>query len=188
MNEEKLKEYFLEEEIFTGFNDFTGYRVLGTFQFSSKYNTITSSGVAKIFKTDSVAWVEEFRIGVIQNMGDYLVMVSSECPEVYFTMPEEIIEKIKDIYYSEEYYMPNNEELQKLIKEMNDKMWIDGITTNPLLVRDSRIWYDSSTSSPLTPYSSTITSTCSSADEVSITTATFNYPDYANTCTTRYNI
>lgn len=183
MNEEKLKEYFLEEEIFTGFSDFTGYRVLGTFQASAECNTIISSGM-KIFKTNSVAWVEEFRIGVIQSAGDYLVMVSSECPEIYFTIPEEIVEKIKDIYFTGEYYkMPNNEELQKLIKELNDKMW----NVNPLQVHDGRIWYDNSTStSPLIPYSQTITSTCPSADAASITT--FNYNDYANTSTTRYNI
>lgn len=97
MSEEKLKEYFLKEEIFNGFSDFSGYRVLGTFQFSPKYGTLISSGI-KIFKTESIAWVEEFRIGIIQNTGDYLVIVSPECPEVYFTMPEEIIDKIKDIY------------------------------------------------------------------------------------------
>lgn len=74
MSEEKLKEYFLKEEIFNEFSDFFGYRVLGTFQFSPKYGTLISSGI-KIFKTESIAWVEEFRIGIIQNIGDYLVIV-----------------------------------------------------------------------------------------------------------------
>ena len=94
---EKLKEYFLEEERFNEFSDFFGYRVLGTFQFFPKYGTLISSGI-RIFKTEPIAWVEEFKIGIVQNAGDYLVMVSPECPEVYFTMPEEIIDKIKDIY------------------------------------------------------------------------------------------
>ena len=97
MSEEKLKEYFLEEERFNEFSDFFGYRVLGTFQSFPKYGTSISSGI-RIFKTEPIAWVEEFKIGIVQNVGDYLVMVSPECPEVYFTMPEEIIDKIKDIY------------------------------------------------------------------------------------------
>ena len=55
MSEEKLKEYFLEEERFNEFSDFFGYRVLGTFQFFPKYGTLISSGI-KIFKTESIAW------------------------------------------------------------------------------------------------------------------------------------
>ena len=112
MSEEKLKEYFLKEEIFNGFSDFSGYRVLGTFQSSPKYGTLISSGI-KIFKTESIAWVEEFRIGIIQNIGDYLVIVSPECPEVYFTMPEEIIDKIKDIYNAGDYINLDSETLQR---------------------------------------------------------------------------
>lgn len=156
MSEEKLKEYFLEEERFNEFSDFFGYRVLGTFQFSPKYGTLISSGI-KIFKTESIAWVEEFRIGIIQNIGDYLVIVSPECPEVYFTMPEEIIDKIKDIYNAGDYINLDSETLQKLMEELNDanRKW----TTNPIMTE----WYDSSLANPFVPYShQTTTSTCSS--------------------------
>ena len=61
MSEEKLKEYFLKEEIFNGFSDFSGYRVLGTFQFSPKYGTLISSGI-KIFKTESIAYSKYRRL------------------------------------------------------------------------------------------------------------------------------
>lgn len=189
MSEEKLKEYFLKEEIFNGFSDFSGYRVLGTFQFSPKYGTLISSGI-KIFKTESIAWVEEFRIGIVQNAGDYLVIVSPECPEVYFTMPEEIIDKIKDIYNDAgDYINLDSEILQKLMEELNDanRKW----TTNPIMTDPGRIWYDSSSTNPFVPYShQTTTSTCSSDYVVSSTSgiSTNINPNNTNTYVTGYNI
>lgn len=168
MSEEKLKEYFLKEEIFNGFSDFSGYRVLGTFQSSPKYGTLISSGI-KIFKTESIAWVEEFRIGIIQNIGDYLVIVSPECPEVYFTMPEEIIDKIKDIYNAGDYINLDSEILQKLMEELND-----GSSTNPFV-----------------PYSQVSTTTCSS--DYVVSSASSQIPtninsNNTNTYVTGYNI
>lgn len=173
MSEEKLKEYFLKEEIFNGFSDFSGYRVLGTFQFSPKYGTLISSGI-KIFKTESIAWVEEFRIGIIQNTGDYLVIVSPECPEVYFTMPEEIIDKIKDIYNDAgDYINLDNEILQKLMEELNDA---------------NRKW----TTNPFVPYSQVSTTTTCSSDYV-VSSASSQIPtninsNNTNTYVTGYNI
>lgn len=172
MSEEKLKEYFLKEEIFNEFSDFFGYRVLGTFQFSPKYGNLISSGI-KIFKTESIAWVEEFRIGIIQNIGDYLVIVSPECPEVYFTMPEEIIDKIKDIYNAGDYINLDSETLQKLMEELNDA---------------NRKW----TTNPFVPYShQTTTSTCSSDYVVSSESSqipTNINSNNTNTYVTGYNI
>lgn len=187
-SEEKLKEYFLKEEIFNGFSDFSGYRVLGTFQSFSKYGTLISSGI-KIFKTESIAWVEEFRIGIIQNIGDYLVIVSPECPEVYFTMPEEIIDKIKDIYNAGDYINLDSETLQKFMEELNDanRKW----TTNPITTDSGRIWYDSSSANPFVPYShQTTTSTCSSDYVVSSASgiSTNINPNNTNTYVTGYNI
>ena len=49
MSEEKLKEYFLKEEIFNGFSDFSGYRVLGTFQSSPKYSTMMALQLTHLF-------------------------------------------------------------------------------------------------------------------------------------------
>lgn len=190
MSEEKLKEYFLEEERFNEFSDFFGYRVLGTFQFSPKYGTLISSGI-KIFKTESIAWVEEFRIGIIQNIGDYLVIVSPECPEVYFTMPEEIIDKIKDIYNAGDYINLDSETLQKLMKELNDanRKW----TTNPIMTDDpGKLWYyGGSSTNPFVPYShQTTTSTCSSDYVVSSASgiSTNINPNNTNTYVTGYNI
>lgn len=186
MSEEKLKEYFLKEEIFNGFSDFSGYRVLGTFQFSPKYGTLISSGI-KIFKTESIAWVEEFRIGIIQNIGDYLVIVSPECPEVYFTMPEEIIDKIKDIYNDAgDYINLDNEILQKLMEELNDanRKW----TTNPIMTDPGRIWYDSSSANPFVPYSQVSTTTCSSVVSSASGISTNINPNNTNTYVTGYNI
>lgn len=170
MSEEKLKEYFLKEEIFNGFSDFSGYRVLGTFQSSPKYGTLISSGI-KIFKTESIAWVEEFRIGIIQNIGDYLVIVSPECPEVYFTMPEEIIDKIKDIYNAGDYINLDSETLQKLMEELNDA---------------NRKW----TTNPFVPYSQVSTTTCSSDYVVSSASQipTNINSNNTNTYVTGYNI
>lgn len=190
MSEEKLKEYFLKEEIFNGFSDFSGYRVLGTFQFSLKYGTLISSGI-KIFKTESIAWVEEFRIGIIQNIGDYLVIVSPECPEVYFTMPEEIIDKIKDIYNAGDYYINlDSETLQKLMEELNDanRKW----TTNPIMTVPGKFWYnDDSSTNPFVPYSQVSTTTCSS--DYVVSSASSQIPtninsNNTNTYVTGYNI
>lgn len=192
MSEEKLKEYFLEEEErFNEFSDFFGYRVLGTFQFSPKYGTFISSGI-RIFKTEPIAWVEEFKIGIVQNVGDYLVMVSPECPEVYFTMPEEIIDKIKDIYNAGNYINIDNETLQKLMEELNDaiRKW----TTNPIMTDSGRIWYDSSSANPLVPYSQVSTTTCSSdyvvssASGISTNINSNNTNTNTNTYVTGYNI
>lgn len=187
MSEEKLKEYFLEEERFNEFSDFFGYRVLGTFQFSPKYGTLISSGI-KIFKTKSIAWVEEFRIGIIQNIGDYLVIVSPECPEVYFTMPEEIIDKIKDIYNAGDYINLDSETLQKLMEELNDanRKW----TTNPTMTDFGRIWYDydSSSANPFVPYSQVSTTTCSSVVSSASGISTNINPNNTNTYVTGYNI
>lgn len=191
MSEEKLKEYFLKEEIFNGFSDFSGYRVLGTFQFSPKYGTLISSGI-KIFKTESIAWVEEFRIGIIQNTGDYLVIVSPECPEVYFTMPEEIIDKIKDIYSAGDCIKLDSEVLQKLMEELNDanRKW----TTNPITTDPGRMWYyDGTSTNPFVPYSQISTTTCSSDYVVSsassqIPTNINSNNTNTNTYVTGYNI
>lgn len=189
MSEEKLKEYFLEEERFNEFSDFFGYRVLGTFQFSPKYGTLISSGI-KIFKTESIAWVEEFRIGIIQNIGDYLVIVSPECPEVYFTMPEEIIDKIKDIYSAGDCIKLDSEVLQKLMEELNDanRKW----TTNSITTDPGRMWYyDGTSTNPFVPYShQTTTSTCSSDYVVSSASgiSTNINPNNTNTYVTGYNI
>lgn len=192
MSEEKLKEYFLEEERFNEFSDFFGYRVLGTFQFSPKYGTLISSGI-RIFKTEPIAWVEEFKIGIVQNVGDYLVMVSPECPEVYFTMPEEIIDKIKDIYNAGDYINLDSETLQKLMEELNDanRKW----TTNPIMTVPGKFWYnDGSSTNPFVPYShQTTTSTCSSDYVVSsassqIPTNINSNNTNTNTYVTGYNI
>lgn len=181
MSEEKLKEYFLKEEIFNGFSDFSGYRVLGTFQSSPKYGTLISSGI-KIFKTESIAWVEEFRIGIIQNIGDYLVIVSPECPEVYFTMPEEIIDKIKDIYNAGDYInLLDSETLQKLMEELNDanRKW----TTNPIMTVPGKFWYnDSSSANPFVPCSSDYVVSSASGISTNIN------PNNTNTYVTGYNI
>lgn len=190
MSEEKLKEYFLEEERFNEFSDFFGYRVLGTFQFSPKYGTLISSGI-RIFKTEPIAWVEEFKIGIVQNVGDYLVMVSPECPEVYFTMPEEIIDKIKDIYNAGDYINLDSETLQKFIEELNDasRKW----TTNPIMTVPGKFWYnDGSSTNPSVPYShQTTTSTCSS--DYVVSSASSQIPtninsNNTNTYVTGYNI
>lgn len=187
MSEEKLKEYFLKEEIFNGFSDFSGYRVLGTFQSSPEYGTLISSRI-KIFKTESIAWVEEFRIGIIQNTEDYLVIVSPECPEVYFTMPEEIIDKIKDIYNAGDYINLDSETLQKLMEELNDanRKW----TTNPIMTDPGKLWYYGWLN-PFVPYShQTTTSTCSSDYVVSSASgiSTNINPNNTNTYVTGYNI
>lgn len=189
MSEEKLKEYFLKEEIFNGFSDFSGYRVLGTFQFSPKYGNLISSGI-KIFKTESIAWVEEFRIGIIQNIGDYLVIVSPECPEVYFTMPEEIIDKIKDIYNAGDYINLDSKILQKLMEELNDanRKW----TTNPIMTDPGKLWYyDGPSTNPFVPHSQVSKTTCSS--DYVVSSASSQIPtninsNNTNTYVTGYNI
>ena len=91
---------------------------------------------------------------LIQNTGDYLVIVSPECPEVYFTMPEEIIDKIKDIYNDAgDYINLDSEILQKFMEELNDanRKW----TTNPIMTDPGKLWYyGGSSTNPFVPFSS----------------------------------
>ena len=101
-------------------------------------------------------------------------------------MPEEIIDKIKDIYNAGDYINLDSETLQKLMEELNDanRKW----TTNPTMTDSGRIWYDSSSANPFVPYSQVSTTTCSSVVSSASGISTNINPNNTNTYVTGYNI
>lgn len=106
IDKNKLKEHFINELPGThhDFTSFTGWKVIGSVDIKDKNSFSTEllvSGLVSVyvFQTDSSAWPEEFGIALIgRNYGaDYMVLVSPECPEIYFTMPEEILDRLEEV-------------------------------------------------------------------------------------------
>ena len=106
IDKNKLKEHFINELPGThhDFTSFTGWKVIGSVDIKDKNSFSTEllvSGLVSVyvFQTDSSAWPEEFGIALIgRNYGaDYMVLVSPECPEIYFMIPEEILDKLEEV-------------------------------------------------------------------------------------------
>lgn len=90
--EEKLKEYYLEE-VEKEELEILGWKVLDIID---NYD-IGRSNI--ILKTNPDAWPAEFFINLVSSRGgEYIIiLVSPECPEVYFLIKDEITEKIKEV-------------------------------------------------------------------------------------------
>ena len=113
MNNDKLKEYFLQEisEEERESIDYSSWRVLSFLRDDPDRSFHIYKSV--LLKTDSKAWPEEFMILAIPMDNNVLILVSPECPEVYFIMKDEILDKIKDIL---EFHIQTEEDLQELIE------------------------------------------------------------------------
>lgn len=125
IDNEKLKEYFLiflPSETYNNFNSFVGWKVIGSINIEPD-STILTGLTIHAFQTDSSAWPEEFKIAMIGNNFNYMVLVSQECPEVYFTIPEEILDKLKNILVPE-CIMENSE----LLKQLQEALIQKGLT------------------------------------------------------------
>lgn len=90
--EEKLKEYYLEE-VEKEELEILGWKVLDIID---NYD-IGRSNI--ILKTNPDAWPAEFFINLVSSRGgEYvIILVSPECPEVYFLIKDEITEKVKEV-------------------------------------------------------------------------------------------
>ena len=113
MNNDKLKEYFLQEisEEERESIDYSSWRVLSFLRDDPDRSFHIYKSV--LLKTDSKAWPEEFMILATPMDNNVLILVSPECPEVYFIMKDEILDKIKDIL---EFHIQTEEDLRELIE------------------------------------------------------------------------
>ena len=113
MNNDKLKEYFLQEisEEERESIDYSSWRVLSFLRDDTDRSFHIYKSV--LLKTDSKAWPEEFMILATPMDSNVLILVSPECPEVYFIMKDEILDKIKDIL---EFHIQTEEDLRELIE------------------------------------------------------------------------
>ena len=160
--EEKLSEYFLEDvtAIVKDKISFTGWKVIG--EITREMNGIVYDySEYYIFQTIPNSWPEEFTIMIQRNTifaNKFLVLVSPECPEVYFAAAEEILGPIREILGitedgKQEYKMMTSEELMKelerIFKEQNQNPYTPS-SPSPWTIGDS-------------PYLSNITCSSSSA-------------------------
>lgn len=91
--EEKLKEFFLQDitkELKS--ETFINWRIIGTIVNNNHLVDVNPL----ILKTDQTAWVEEFKIAIVNGGSSLIIAVSPECPEIYFTIPEEILDKLNE--------------------------------------------------------------------------------------------
>lgn len=116
--EEKLKEFFLQnitEECKS--EVFTGWKIIGSINVEGR-----TFNKPVILKTNQDAWVNEFKIVLLNGGESLIVAVSLECPEVYSIIPEEILDKLTKIIA----YQPlTNEDLVYFYKKLGGGYCID---------------------------------------------------------------
>ena len=116
--EEKLKEFFLQnitEECKS--EVFTGWKIIGSINVEGR-----TFNKPIILKTNQDAWVNEFKIVLLNGGESLIVAVSLECPEVYSIIPEEILDKLTKIIA----YQPlTNEDLVYFYKKLGGGYCID---------------------------------------------------------------
>lgn len=91
--EEKLKEFFLQnitEECKS--EVFTGWKIIGSINVEGR-----TFNKPVILKTNQDAWVNEFKVVLLNGGESLIVAVSLECPEIYSIIPEEILDKLTEI-------------------------------------------------------------------------------------------
>lgn len=116
--EEKLKEFFLQnitEECKS--EVFTGWKIIGSINVEGR-----TFNEPVILKTNQDAWINEFKIVLLNGGESLIVAVSLECPEVYSIIPEEILDKLTEIIA----YQPlTNEDLVYFYKKLGGGYCID---------------------------------------------------------------
>ena len=95
IDKELLNKYYLSQVEENDNIEMTGWRVIGTIKFES---VLYFPEPVITLKTSGEAWLCEFYISLISmNNSKLVVLVSPECHESYFLMPEDILDKVKDI-------------------------------------------------------------------------------------------
>lgn len=182
IDKDKLKEHFINELPGThhDFTSFTGWKVIGSVNVKDSISIeMLSTGLVNIyvFQTDSSAWPEEFGIALIgRNYGaDYMVLVSPECPEIYFMMPEEILDKLEEVLvpgYNVGDVLTNEDLIKDLIiKRIYPSRNIDTGDSSSKIT-----WWNginSITTSPITYTTSSLSSSASDPGSANYYTTTF---------------
>lgn len=175
IDKELLNKYYLSQVEENDNIEMTGWRVIGSIKFES---VLYFPEPVITLKTSGEAWLCEFYISLISmNNNKLVVLVSPECHESYFLIPEEILDKVKDIISN---YAIDDLSLKKMIEDSYRKAsWEEknsgyrgaNWVYNP---KNSNIWYnDNSITTCSSGYVNTITavdnitSTVTSASTIS---------------------
>lgn len=107
-----LNKYYLSQVEENDNIEMTGWRVIGSIKFES---ALYFPEPVITLKTSGEAWLCEFYISLISmNNNKLVVLVSPECHESYFLVPEEILDKVKDIISN---YSIDDLGLKKMIED-----------------------------------------------------------------------
>lgn len=169
IDKELLNKYYLSQVEENNNIEMTGWRVIGSIKFES---VLYLPEPVITLKTSGEAWICEFYISLISmNNNKLLVLVSPECHESYFLVPEEILDKVKDIISN---YAIDDLCLKKMIEdsyrrtsweEKNSEYRGANWIYNP---KNSNIWCnDSSITTCTSGYVNTITA----VDDITSTSA-----------------
>ena len=169
IDKELLNKYYLSQVEENNNIEMTGWRVIGSIKFES---VLYLPEPVITLKTSGEAWICEFYISLISmNNNKLVVLVSPECHESYFLVPEEILDKVKDIISN---YAIDDLCLKKMIEdsyrrtsweEKNSEYRGANWIYNP---KNSNIWCnDSSITTCTSGYVNTITA----VDDITSTSA-----------------
>lgn len=169
IDKELLNKYYLSQVEENNNIEMTGWRVIGSIKFES---VLYLPEPVITLKTSGEAWICEFYISLISmNNNKLLVLVSPECHESYFLVPEEILDRVKDIISN---YAIDDLCLKKMIEdsyrrtsweEKNSEYRGANWIYNP---KNSNIWCnDSSITTCTSGYVNTITA----VDDITSTSA-----------------
>lgn len=125
---EILDKYFLEEVVEKKDIDISEWRVLDQLKEGDYLSNQNSFNL--LLKTNSSAWPAEFYIYVVTTWksDSTLVIVSTECPEVYFLMKDEITDIVKELVSAEKLSI---DEIRKELERVQRNIWRE--STNPYL-------------------------------------------------------
>lgn len=159
IDKELLNKYYLSQVEENNNIEMTGWRVIGSIKFES---VLYLPEPVITLKTSGEAWICEFYISLISmNNNKLLVLVSPECHESYFLVPEEILDKVKDIISN---YAIDDLCLKKMIEDSYRRTsWEEKIVDTEELIgyiiqKNSNIWCnDSSITTCTSGYVNTIT-------------------------------
>lgn len=150
IDKELLNKYYLSQVEENDSIEMTGWRVIGSIKFES---ALYFPEPIITLKTSGEAWLCEFYISLISmNNNKLVVLVSPECHESYFLMPEDILDKVKDIISN---YAIDDLCLKKMIEDSYRSSWEEknsGYANWVYNPKNSNIWCNDSS----------ITTTCTS--------------------------
>lgn len=169
IDKELLNKYYLSQVEENDNIEMTGWRVIGSIKFESALYFLEP---VITLKTSGEAWLCEFYISLISmNNNKLVVLVSPECHESYFLVPEEILDKVKDIISN---YAIDDLCLKKMIEDSYKSSWEEknsgyggaNWVYNP---KNSNIWCNDS--SITTTCTSGYVNTITAVDDITSTSA-----------------